>query len=312
MHCRSRTAVVAAATLALHLGAAAPASGQLATINGQVTDEGGQPVAGATVVAENPDALPGRVETKTKENGHFTIVGLRAGNWTLTFMAPGFLPFQMQTRATSRGGAPLSIKLARGASAGEFVNLSEEASAELDAGGALYDSGRYPEALAAYEALRSKLPGLTAVSLRIANVHRQMKNYDQAITVYDEVLKQDPGNGPARTDRAMTLLAKGDLEAADAALTELARSNEATADTYYNLGEVKFAKAQVGEAAAWYEKAVSANPAWGKPLFKLGLVALNKGDNDGAKAYMQKVIEADPRSTEAAQATLILKQLKQP
>jgi TolA-binding protein len=73
---------------------------------------------------------------------------------------------------------------------------------------------------------------------------------------------------------------------------------------------VKFAKAQADLAATWYEKAVSANPTWGKPLFKLGLVALNQGDNDRAKVYMQKVIDADPNSAEAAQATVILKQLQ--
>lgn len=310
MRYRSRPAVVAALAVVVCLGSAAPGAAQLATINGQVKDEGGQPVAGATVVAENPDVLPSRVETKTRENGHFTLVGLRAGNWTLTFMAPGFLPFQMQTRATSRGATPLTVELVRGA-AGEVAGLSEDVKADLEAAAALYDTGQYPEALAAYESLQSKRPDSTAIGLRIADVQRQMKNYDKAIAVYDEILSSEPANGPARTGRAMTYLAKGDLEAADAALTELAQSNEATAATYYDLGEVKFAKAQVDAAAIWYEKAVSANPTWGKPLFKLGLVALNTGDSDGAKAYMQKVIDTDPTSTEAAQATLILKQLRQ-
>jgi len=311
MHERLRTGFVAGAAVALCLASATPAAAQLATIIGQVEDEGGQPVAGAVVVAENPQALPSRAETTTRENGHFTIVGLRAGNWTLTFMAPGFLPFQMQTRTTSKGGIPLVVKLVRGAPAGEFEGLAEDVKAELASAAASYDNGQYAEALAAYASLQQKLPDLTAISLRIANIHRQMKNYDKAIAVYDEVLSKDPANRPAKMDRAMTYLAKGDLDAADAALTELAQSLGATAETYYSLGEVKFAKAQVDAAAIWYEKAASANPTWGKPLFKLGLVALNQGDNDRAKAYMQKVIDADPNSTEAAQATLILKQLGQ-
>ncbi len=310
MHERLRTGSIAGAALALCLASAAPAAAQLANISGQVKDEGGKPVAGATVVAENPEALPSRLETTTRENGHFIVVGLRGGNWTLTIRAPGFLPFQVQTRATSKGGMPLAVKLVRGAPAGEFEGLSEDVKAELASAAASYDNGQYAEALAAYESLQKKLPDITAVSLRIARIHRQMKNYDQAIAVYDQVLSKDPANGPAKMDRATTYLAKGDLGAAEAALTELAESDGATAEMCYSLGEVKFAKAQVEAAALWYEKAASANPAWGKPLFKLGLVALNKGDNDGAKAYMQKVIDADPTSTEAAQATLIVKQLQ--
>jgi len=302
-----RTGFVA---VALCVGSAAVAAAQLATVNGVVKDQTGKPIAGVTVVAQNPQALPSRAETTTKENGHFTIVGLRAGNWTLTFMAPGFLPFQTQTRATSRGATPLDITMEKGAAPGEIAGLSEETKKALEAAGALYDNGQYPEALEAYKALHAKLPDVSAITLRIANVYRQMKNYDEAIAAYDEALSNDPMNNAAKRDRAMTYLAKGDLDAADAALTELAQSGGADAETYYSLGEVKFAKAQVEEAASWYEKAVSANPTWGKPLFKLGLVALNKGDNDGAKAYMQKVIDADPSSTEAAQAALILKQLQ--
>ena len=310
MHERLRTGFAAGAAVTLCLASAAPAAAQLATIIGHVKDEGGKPVAGATVVAENPEALPSRVETTTKQNGNFTVVGLRGGNWTLTFGAPGFLPFQMQTRATSKGGIPLVVKLIRGAPAGEFEGLPEDVKALLESAAASYDKGQYAEALAPYESLQSKLPDLTAIRLRIANAHRQMKNYDKAIAVYDEILSKEPANGPAKMDRAMAYLAKGDLDAADTALTELAQSLGATAETYYSLGEVKFAKTQVDLAAVWYEKAASTNSTWGKPLFKLGLVALNKGDNDNAKVYMQKVIAADPNSTEAAQATLILKQLQ--
>lgn len=306
------TSFIAGAAVALWLASAGTAAAQLATIAGQVKDEGGKPVAGATVVAENPQALPSRLETTTKENGRFTIVGLRGGNWTVTCLAPGFLPFRMQTRATSKGGLPLVITLVRGTDAGEFAALSEEMKAELSSAAAFFDNNQYAEALAAYESLRQKLPDVTAIGLQIANIHRQMKNYDQAIAVYDEMLAKEPGNDQARTERAMTYLAKGDLDAADASLAELAQSDAATAETYYSLGEVKFAKAQVDAATTWYEKAASANPAWGKPLFKLGLVALNKGDKDGTKVYMQKVIDADPTSTEAAQAALILKQLGQP
>jgi tetratricopeptide (TPR) repeat protein len=276
---------------------------------GRVDDEGGEPVAGATVVAENPEALPGRVETTTQENGNFTVRGLRAGNWTLTVMAPGFLPFQTQTRATSKGGIPLVIKMAKGASAGMFDGISDEVKEELSAASAFYDKQQYSEALAAYESLQQKLPDLTTISLQVANVHRQMKNYDQAIAVYDEVLAKEPNNHGAKQDRAMTYLAKGDIDTADTALTEVAQSLDATAETFYNLGEVKFARGEVDLASTWYERAVSANSAWGKPLFKLGLVALNKGDIDGARGYMQKVIDVDPSSVEAAQAALILEQL---
>lgn len=307
---RLGTRWVAGAALALSLASAAPTSAQLATIMGHVKDDGGKPVEGAVVVGENPEALPSKVQTTTKKNGEFALVGLRAGNWMVTFTAPGFQPVQRPTRATSKGGLIVAVTLTRGGAGGALDGVTTaELKAELAVATAFYNNKQYPEALVAFDALQKKAPTVAAIGLQMASIHRQMKNYDKAITAYDDVLAREPANAQAQTQRAMTYLEKGDLDAADTALTEQAKSLGATAEVYYGLAEVKFAKAQADEAAVWYQKAADANPSWGKPLFKLGLVALNKGDNADAKLRMQKVIDADPNSAEAAQARLILKQL---
>lgn len=307
---RLRTRWVAGAALALSLVSAAPAAAQLATIMGHVKDAGGNPIEGAVVVGENPEALPSKVRTTTKKNGDFALVGLRSGNWMVTVTAPGFQPVQRPTRATSKGGALMVVTLTSGGAAGVLDGITTaELKAELAAATTFYNNKQYPEALSAFEALQKKAPTVSAIGLQIASIHRQMKTYDKAIAAYDEVLVREPANAQAQTQRAMTYLEKGDLDAADTALTEQAKSPGATAEVYYGLAEVKFAKAQADQAAVWYEKAASANPSWGKPLFKLGLVALNKGDNAGAKLRMQKVIDVDPSSAEAAEAKLILKQL---
>src|SRR5262245_62623153 len=71
---------------------ASAASAQTGRVGGQVKDEAGQPIKGATVTAENPNASPSSFTATTDDKGRFSIIGLRTGQWTFTAQAPGFSP----------------------------------------------------------------------------------------------------------------------------------------------------------------------------------------------------------------------------
>ncbi|MBI2835411.1 MAG: tetratricopeptide repeat protein [Acidobacteria bacterium] len=197
----------------------------------------------------------------------------------------------------------------------------KELQAELQAADTLYNAGQYDEAIAAYQAIMTKAPSLTVINLQIGTAYRQKKEYDKALTAFAEALKSDPANEKARVAIGMTHLEIGAtakdeaarqqaFAEADKILTEAAVSPGATREVLYSLGEVKFAKSEMEQAAQWYQKASELDPSWGKPLFKLGLVALNKGDKAGAASYFEKVVAADPNSAEAAQAKAVIDQLK--
>src|SRR5690242_4074964 len=81
---------VLAATLVTAL--AATASAQTGRVGGQVKDDAGQPIKGATITAENPSASPSSFTATTDDKGRFSIIGLRTGQWTFTAQAPGYAP----------------------------------------------------------------------------------------------------------------------------------------------------------------------------------------------------------------------------
>jgi tetratricopeptide (TPR) repeat protein len=315
MSSRRRLEIVALAVLVVGLTFAGQASAQnMGVLTGRVLDEAGNPIVGASITAENPRAT-GTKTAETNENGEFTLVGMRGGQWSLTFEADGYLPAQARTQVAGLSGErnrPLTVQLVAGIAAPPGMEGvgTEEIKADLDAANALFDQQDFAGALAAYEALSEMLPDLSAIRMQIANVHRQVKDYDKAIAEYDSIIAKEPTNHRAKMERAMTNLIKGDLTAAEAGLSEMAQLPTASAEVFYNLGEVKFAQGSAEDAGIWYERAAEKNPNWGKPLFKLALVALNKADNEGAAAILQRVIEAEPNSQEAGQAKLILEQLK--
>jgi Flp pilus assembly protein TadD len=295
---------------------ATSAAAQTGRVGGVVKDEGGQPIKGATITAENPNASPSSFTATTDDKGRFSIIGLKTGPWSFTAQAPGFGPEsgRMQVQTIGAPNPPLTFTLKKGgtpAGASALGGLAaKDLQAELAAADQLYNAQKWDEAITAYRGIMTKAPSLSVINLQIAAAYRNKKEYDNAITAYNDLLKVDPTNDRAIVGIGMTNLEKGDLKAAEETLTKAAEGAKPTREVFYNLGEVKFSKGEADQAALWYQKASDADPSWGKPIFKLALVSLNKGDKDGTIKMLEKVIAADPMSPEATQAKAVIEQLK--
>ena len=305
---------VLAALFAVLLSVSAAA--QTGRVGGIVKDEAGNPIKGATVTAENPNASPSSFTATTDDKGRFSIIGLKSGQWSFAAQAPGFGSEAGKLNVSTIGAPnpPLTFTMKKGGAGGPTSALGSTATKDLQAdlqnADLLYNQQKYDESIAAYRQIMVKAPALSVINLQIAAAYRNKKEYDNAIAAYNDLLKVDPGNDKAIVGLGMTNLEKGDLKAAEDTLTKAAENPKATREVFYNLGEVKFSKGQTDEAASWYQKAADLDPTWGKPLFKLALVQLNKGDKDATLSMLAKVIAADPTSPEAAQAKTVIEQLR--
>ncbi len=305
--------VLAALCIVAMAGSVAAQTGR---VGGVVKDEAGNPIKGATVTAENPAASPSSFTATTDEKGRFSIIGMKAGGWSFAAAAPGFGPETGKLNVSTIGAPnpPLTFTMKKGGGPGPSSMLGGMAAKDLQAdlaiGDSLYNASKFDEAIVSYRQVMARAPALSVINLQIAAAYRNMKQYDNAIAAYKELLKVDPTNAKAIVGLGMTNLEKGDLKAAEDTLTQAANGPSPVREVFYNLGEVKFSKGEADEAAKWYQKASDLDPTWGKPIFKLALVSLNKGDKDGTIKLMEKVITADPTSTEAAQAKTVIEQLK--
>jgi tetratricopeptide (TPR) repeat protein len=312
---RNAKTFLSAALVAALVVAAAPAAAQTGRIGGTIKDGQGQPLKGATVTAENPNASPSSFTATTDDRGRYSIIGLRAGQWKITASAPGFQPSSGNVGVKTIGAPmpPVDFVLAPGASgpAGALAGVNtKELQGDLQKAIDLANAGQHDAAIAAYQAVLAKAPALTMIHGQIAQVQRLKKDYDGAIASYQKVLEGDPNNDKAKIDIGMTYLEKGDFANAEKQLLEVATSVNANREVFYNLGEVKFAKGETEEAVKYYTRASEMDPNWGKPLFKLGLAKLQKGDTAGTLEIMNKLVQVDPNSPEAVQAKGLIEQLK--
>ena len=300
---------------ALMMGSAAAASAQVARISGIVKDDLGQPIKGATIRAENPDAPLGSITGATDDKGRFAIIGLARGEWMFTAEAPGYQSQYTELNIV-RTGTPLpplvfslSKALVRPPPGVEGVT-AKDLQQQLGSAEALYKQQKYEEAVNVYRTILRGAPSMAIVNLQIGAVYRSTKEYDKAIAAYAELLKVEPDNSQAQVGLAMANMEKGDTQAAEQALTRAAESPASSRDVFYSLAEIKVARNQTAEAMRWYQKAADTDASWGKPLFKLGTLAMSRGDNAAAAQAMNQVIAVDPTSPEATQARAALERLK--
>jgi tetratricopeptide (TPR) repeat protein len=262
------------------------------------------------VTAEDSSAAPSVVAAATDEHGRFSLYPLPQGRWRYVVAASGY---ELSAGRFTIGPPKVSqatIRLRKSGVNAVLGVTSREIQAALVEGDELYAAKQYDEAIAVYSALLEKAPVLHFVNLQIAQCYREKKEYDKAIEHYRDVLKDDPNSEDAKLGIGVSELDKGDSRAADAILSEAATNPAATKETFYNLGEAKFALGDVAGSAPWFQKAADADATWGRPLLRLALVAVNRGDREGATRLLEKVIAIDPASPDATDARAMMAQLR--
>lgn len=291
----------------------AVATAQSGRVGGVVREEGGQPLKGATVTADN--ATIGQSFTATTDDkGRFNMIGLRGGDWRFIAQAPGYSPEGGMLNVRGSGqNVPISFALKHSGVAffGALGGVvGKDLQADLTAADALYSQKKFDEAIAVYRSILNKVPVVTAINLQIASAYRNKKDYDAALAAYADLLKAEPGNEVAKVEMAMTALERGDARTAEDSLLRAAGEPGAPREVFYTLAEVKLAANDADGAATWFQKASNADPFWAKPLLRLGEAAMRKGDNAGAARLLARAVAVDPTAPEAAAAKTALESLK--
>ena len=289
------------------------AAAQNGRVNGIVREEGGQPLKGATVTAENANVGQSFTAT-TDDKGRFNMIGLRTGEWRFIAQAPGHSPEGGMLAVRSGGSnGPVTFELKHSGVAffGALGGIvSKDLQSDLAAADGLYTQKKWDESIAAYRSILGKVPVITSINLQIASAYRNKKDYDAALVAYNEILKAEPGNETAKIEMAMTSLERGDVKAAQDTLMRAAGEAGASRDVFYSLGEVTLAANDVDASNAWFQKASAADPYWAKPLLRLGEAAMKKGDGATAARLLARAVEVDPTAPEAATAKTALESLK--
>lgn len=191
----------------------APAAAQTGRVQGVVRDLNGRAIKGATIRATHPDAVPRELTSTSDEKGRFAILGMRSGtNWHFVAEAPGYIPAAGVAPVRTAVGRPLQFTL-RPDPGPVPGALAKDIQEHLGEANTLRDEGRYDEAIAAYQSIRSRNAKLTTINLVLADVYRERAQHEtdgaarqallqKAIAAYEELLKEDADHERAKVEMA--------------------------------------------------------------------------------------------------------------
>jgi tetratricopeptide (TPR) repeat protein len=198
---------IALATYAVLLLAAPVTAQGIGRVMGNVRDVDGNPIKGATITAENPDAAPAVLTTTSDAKGRFGMMGLRRGTWTFTVRAPGFETVSGRAPIQTLGAnPPMTFTLPRTPDPASTALGGVDVAAlqkKLNAALGLVNAQLYDDAIAAYEGIVRDAPALTSIHLQLGWLHAQKKDYARAAAAYERVISAAPESIEAARARAL-------------------------------------------------------------------------------------------------------------
>jgi tetratricopeptide (TPR) repeat protein len=294
----------------------------LARINGKVLDESENPIPSATVKVQALEVGGKRTEEFentliTDKEGVWKLAGLPSGFFKIAVSAPGFIPLSKNVEVSQININPqIILHLKR---AEEFISQDSDSSGVFEEGNALFEQGRYDEAIASFQDFLEKNPMAYQVRFNIGNCYRENNELDSAQQEFEAVLeKAKTEEGPeALKIQAKALAAIGelyvrrdDIEKAREYFTQSLELNPQDEILAYNVGEILFSNSKMDEALEYFTMAATIKPNWADAFLKLGYVHLNKTEYDKAKENFNKFLELDPDHPQAQSVRGILDYLE--
>jgi len=275
-------------------------------VRGRVTDMEGNPVEGVRVKLFSVKADAG-FTLSTDKDGIWKANWVRSGQWNADYEKLGYAPKSISFQVSEYQRNPeVDVRLEKV----EGLIVSEELESELKQGNALFDAGKYEEALAAYEKILEEHPDAYIINTNIGNCYFQQEKYDLAIEKYNLVLEQTPDDYNSFLNIGNAMANKGENEQALEWYNKVEFEKIDNVTVLYNIGTNYYNLGKYNEALKYYQRTVELEEDFLDGIYQLGLVHLNLGNKEISIANFEKYLEKDDESGRADQVRGFLDYLK--
>ncbi|MGY0575108.1 tetratricopeptide repeat protein [Bradyrhizobium sp. RDM12] len=145
-----------------------------------------------------------------------------------------------------------------------------------------------------YKAALRIAPHLVACWCNLGIVHQRSGQTQDAISLYLEALRRNPGHRPSRTNLVQALVATRQFAIARTLLLELLEETPDDAELRSQLGKVCFELGETEEAVAQFERAVVLAPGQAENFYWVGAIRQARGEQEAAQAAYARAAQAHP------------------
>lgn len=145
-----------------------------------------------------------------------------------------------------------------------------------------------------YKAALRIAPHLVACWCNLGIVYQRTGMMQDAISLYLEALRRNPGHRPSRTNLVQALAATRQFTIAKTLLLDLIDETPDDADLRSQLGKVCFELGETDEAVAQFERAVALAPGWAENFYWVGAIRQARGEQEQAEAAYAHAAQVHP------------------
>ncbi|MDN4987722.1 tetratricopeptide repeat protein [Bradyrhizobium arachidis] len=145
-----------------------------------------------------------------------------------------------------------------------------------------------------YRAALRIAPHLAACWCNLGIVHQRSGKMQDAISLYLEALRRNPGHRPSRTNLVQALVATRQFAIARTLLLELLEETPEDAELRSRLGKVCFELGETEDAVAQFEQAVMRAPEQAENFYWVGAIRQARGELEAAQAAYAHAARVHP------------------
>ncbi len=292
-------------------------------IRGAVTDEEGNSLAGAKIIAENLE-YGTKFETKSNKKGNWAIGGLASGYFLLGAELEGYLPasVKIQVSQFAQNNPPITVVLKKIFIPEASAPVQDEIDATLlQEGNQLFSEKKYQEAVEKFEGFLEKNPDLYQVHINVGNCYKEMGEYDKAIAAFDVVLEKtreekNTLDGDEKAAHALagigeTYIMKGEVETAKSFLQQAIDIFPDDENMSFKIGEIYFKQGEAAKGIEFYDKAIQINSEWAAPYRQRGYAYLNLTNYKMAIESFKNFLELAPNDPQAPNIRNLIPKLEE-
>jgi len=261
-------AVAVSLLLLVHEGVAQTGRGK-ARLGGTVIDEARNPIASAKVVLQFRKDQSVQREMTANKKGSWSFLGLGSGIWRVSVTAEGYQPLSRYVEVSQIELNPKVILTMKKLESGEASAIKDEASlAFIDRANQLFNEKNYDEALTVLQQLLEKNPNTYQIHILIGDCYREKGNFDKALETYDKAIEE----------------AKKDEKT----------GKEIIAKALAAIGDCYFKKGDFETAQSFFEQSIDTNPGNEALAYNVGEIYFSSQKLDEAIKYYTIATQIKP------------------
>lgn len=269
-------------------------------------EETGQPLEGVTVHMINAETNSVQNPPPvTDKEGKWGVYFIRTGMWNLEFEKPGYFSQKVSYRIVYEAGTKLEYFEFRLRRMKDIV-VAEGLVPQLRKADKAFTDKQYDEALGIYETILKANPDLYFLNKQIGNCHFAKEEYEQAVASYLKVNEKNPTQADILALVANAYNNWGKRQEAAEWYQKIPPAGIQDVDTAYNAGILLYSGGNPEGALPYLDKALAIDPELADAYYWKGMVLVSQAKNEDAAAALKKFLELAPDSPNAATAQSVL------